>query len=289
LRLGVASLLAGVVVAFTRVPVRILPPGSPGTDPDAGAVVYESLSEFSQTPAWLVFLAWVVLWTAVWYGRDLFAGGVPRWILSMLALGLAMACVMFAGWGYWMSVTGYEVPQMGKGAYPWWLLSSSALTAVAVGVVLLPRLTRSTSLRMVAAMATSFVPPVAALLVVGHMQSESGSGSIGFPLVAGAVSVIATVALFVLVFRLWRRETTRDGSTSLLWLNRMVLIIGTVVAMFWLVFLVFSAIFVGGGLSVAVVPFGPVLFGVVSFLPIAAYRDLAPSTAGSSQGRPSPA
>lgn len=284
LALGVASLLAGVVVAFTGVPVRVLPAGSPGTDPGAGALVFESLSAFLHLPTLLMLLVWVVLGAAVWYGGPLLAGRVLGWVLPVLALVLGLACFMFAGWGYWVSLTGFAAPAMGTGAYLWWLLSSAALTAVAVGVLLLPRLTPSASLRMVAALATSLVPSVAALLVVGHrVQSEPGSESVGLSFAAGAASVVLAVALVGPVYRTWRDEATHGGSTSVRWLNRAVLIIGTVVAMFWLVRLVHFALFVGGGVSPALVPFGPVLFAVVSYLPVAASRDLALSRTGQPQ------
>lgn len=285
LALAVASLLASVVVASSGVPVRVLPPGSPGTDPGAGAVVFESLSEFLNTPTWLMLLVWIVLGAAAWYGRRLSGARVLRWVLVVLAVALGLACLIFAGWGYWVSLTGYEIPQTGEAAYLWLLLSSAGITAVAVGVVLLPRFTPSASLWMVAALATSFVPSVAALLVVGFgMQSASGSESVGFPLAAGAVSVIAVVALVGPVYRTWRQEATHGGSTSLLGVNRGVLIIGTVVAMLVLVLLILSALFVGGGLSLAAVPIGPVLFAVVSYLPVAAARDLALSGTGRQRG-----
>ena len=274
--LTTATLLSSAVVTFTAVPVRVLPSGSQGSDPGGRAVVFESLNEFLQAPSWVVLVIWVVLGAAGWYRNRLIGGDALRWVLSVVAPVLALACLLFGGWGYWLSLTAYQTPQMGEGAYNWWLLSSAAIIAIALGVRLLPIVGPAQSLRIVGAMATAFVPSVAALLVVGYrVQTGAGLQGMSFPVAAGAMSATITVVLFGLVLRLWGRAEGRDRPSSILWLNRTILVVGTVFAMFWLILLVFTALFVGGGISVVEAPLGPLLFAVISYLPLASHSDLA--------------
>jgi hypothetical protein len=273
------GIFSSIVVALTPVPMRVLSPGSPGTDPDSGAVVFETLSGFTRVPTWIILLSWMILVAAVWSRRQL-GGDAARWVLSVLATVVAVACLSFAGLGSWMSLTAYEVPQIGEALYQWWLFSSSAFTAAALGVVLSTRPAGGAGLWVVGAMAISFVPPAGLFLVFGiWMQAESVSVSGSLAAAAGIGLVAVTLALFALVSPLWKRAAAGGHPQLLGWMVSGVALFGPVVAGYILYLLVFSALFGGGGISLVVVPFGPLLFSLIALLPMANHRDLGDAPA----------
>lgn len=267
----VASLLSLSILVLMTVPVRVMPPGSPGGDPWSGLVAHATMSEWTGVPNWAFVSVWALLLSVSWFGERI-KSDLARWASTVLAVVLGLSILAFAARGYWVSLTGFDVPQPGSAAYLMWVLSGIALAAFALAVSICPAIARGRGLPYLGAMSMAFIPSTAGLLTVGYrIQSGSAEPEVWVGVAAGVIWVVSTVVLLALALPAWRRFQRSRASTPLLsWLSRIVVAVGAVTALVWAARV--AVLVFGAGAAVSSL-LGPVLFMVLALLPVAVISD----------------
>jgi hypothetical protein len=258
----VGCVAAALVTVFTSVPVGTSPPGSPGTDPDAGAINFDSVAGALGVPAPILLLVWLVLIGMMWWrptGRAITAG------VAGLAAAVALACGWIALRAAWLSVTAYEVPQVGDAALQLWRLSGASVMTVAAGVLI--SLQTDQIPHLIGPMATGFVLAGVALF---SLLETAPLLTNGLPVLAGALVVAALVA--VTVAPLWRSGTTSRLARWRRVLSLVVAALGAVMTARW-IFLGAFAIFQCGAHPISAFA-GPLLFGLIALTAATTAREL---------------
>jgi hypothetical protein len=256
---------AALVTVFTSVPVGTSPPGSPGTDPDAGAINFDSVAGTLGVPAPVLLLVWLVLIGMIWWrpsGRAITAG------VAGLAAVVALACGWVALRAAWLSVTAYEVSQVADAAHHLWRLSGAGVMAVAAGVLVSRQ--RDRIPLVIGPMATGFVLAGVALF---SLLATAPLSTNGLPVLGGALVVAALVA--VAVAPLWRSGVTSRLVRGRRVLSLVVAALGAVMAARWIFYGAIS-IFQCGIHPISAFA-GPLLFGLIAFTAATTARELTAS------------
>lgn len=191
------SFTAAVVTCFTPLPVGTSPPGSPGTDPYGGSVIFGNGAEALGLPTIVLLAGWVLV-----IGATLLR---PRSrpitvAAATLALTLSIGSVLAGGRGYWLALTGFDTPQVGEAIYHLWRFSAAALSATAAGVLVLGRLLTPAPAAVIGPMATGFVFATVGLMSIPWGPSLS---KVPAPVIAGGY-VIAIGSIAWAAAQLWR-------------------------------------------------------------------------------------
>jgi hypothetical protein len=258
--------LAALVTVFTSVPVGTSPPGSPGTDPYAGSVNFESVAGALGVPAPVLLLVWLVLIGMIW--RSPHRQGIVAGVAGLaVALAMALGCGFVAVRAAWLSLTAYDAPQVAEAAHHLWRLGAAGVTAAAAGVLVSMRPDRVP--HVIGPMASGFVlAGIALFLLLGTGPPATIGQAVAIGL--GALGSVAVVA--VAVAPLWRSGVS---SRRVRWRRVVSLAVaglGAVMTARWIFYGAFT-IFSCGIHPISAFA-GPLLFGVHALVAAATAREL---------------